>query len=206
MSPRRWLVLSLVLVLLAGCATPGTVKSDLWTRLTPAEQKEADALTLAVDRLSQACQKELETKPGNVCPPPPRIWVHGNGTWAHYDPNTHTIQLPHAALNPYFRASLAHELAHAWFADARGTGGNCQTEAQAEACEDAANFHAPLILTVGYSYDAPTAINLVWQMLVRVLKQDKHQRGHADTCRELHAFETKIGAPSLYPCTEVATR
>ncbi|HET9924342.1 MAG TPA: hypothetical protein VFS98_09485 [Methylomirabilota bacterium] len=196
---RRGLALALALslgLLLTGCVSSGKVGTDIWHSLTPAERTEADVLEQAMAKLAALCHEE---NPKDPCLPP-RVYVHGNGSSPEYGAG-HIISVPRRALDPRLRPLMAHELSHAWFADARD---DCQTEAKAVICERNANFHGIAVLMAGYRYDARTATKMMWALLaVEVRSHVKPSRGHPDACAELHDFERRMDAVTYYQCDEL---
>lgn len=181
--------------MLTGCVSAGQVGTDIWHALTPAERAEADVLEQAMAKLAALCR---EQNPGGPCVPPAGV-VTWSDTTPHYGPG-HLISVPRLALDPRLRAVMAHELAHAWFADARTA---CQAGWKAVVCERNANLHGIQILVAGYGYDASTAGSMMWASLVTAVQQGvKPSPGHPDPCAELHDYERRAGASALYACTE----
>lgn len=157
----RWVAVALA-VLLTGCASAGQVKGDVWTVLSPAEQAEAQAIEAATAKLAEAC---LRTHTDTICRSP-GIYVHRNGMWPTYNRQGHLISLPRFVLRPAWRGVVAHELAHAWFSNARD---DCQGTAKKARCERNANHHAVEILEIGFGYDRATAFRMVSSMLTCVV-------------------------------------
>jgi hypothetical protein len=127
------------------------------------------------------------------------IW---SGTTPQYQHSGHAILVPASAPNPSLRVVMAHEIGHSWWADARD---DCQGKAKAFTCEQNANVHGTQVLRDGYGYSEADAIRMTWAYLVGSVQNGvKPSRGHPDACRELHAFETRVGTTSLYQCQEKA--
>lgn len=205
MQHRRWIVglgiwLASLMLLAATCygdAEPGKVTSSI--RLTPAERAEADALEQAMSKLATRCR---EQNPADPCVPP-KAYVQGDGVAPHYYPE-HIIKIPHLALDPRLRPLTAHELSHAWFADAREL---CQSD-QVQ-CERNANVHGIEVLMVGYGYSEERAAGMMRALLVAMVKSNaKTSRSHPDWCAELHDYQRRVYAASVdpYPCEEVASK
>jgi N-formylglutamate amidohydrolase len=95
---------------------------------------------------------------------------------------------------------MAHEIGHAWWADASA---DCQSEAKAYMCEQNANYQAGHVLIVGYGYNDAAAVQMMWDQLVFMAQNGaKPSHGHPDACAELHAFERRVGRSPLYACEE----
>jgi hypothetical protein len=188
-------IAALLLFLLTGCATPCKVNTDIWHSLTPEQRGEADVLETVLAKLGARC---LAENPGQPCTPP-KVLLTWAGTQPQYARVTHTILIPAWALKSETRPTMAHEIGHAWWADARD---DCGTPEKLILCEYNANHHAIFVLMVGYGYDERTAIRMRWSVLVwSVASAVKPSPGHPDACAELHAFERRLGIRE-YACTE----
>lgn len=207
MSPRRWLVFTLVLVMLMGCATPGTVSTDIWHSLTPAQRAEADVVETALSKLRALClaEHQADQPATDPCVLPQVHLVRWGIKRAQYNRFGHVIEIPVSTLRSEwaYRATMAHEIGHAWWADARD---HCQPEAQAIRCEYNANFHAIAVLELGYGYTNHEATVLMWRLLSGAVRiKVKPSPGHPDACAELHDLEKRLtGISSPYACTELA--
>ena len=201
LAARRVLTLGVVAALIltsAACATPGTVKTDVWHTLTPDQQSEAQVIEGVLAKLAAECKTR---RPESECVPA-KVLVTMSGTTPQYQRNGHTILVPARTLNPAYRAVMAHEITHSWVPEARD---DCRGEAKAFACEQAANFYGAIVLKEGYGYSEPVAIRAMWDMLVLfVVNNAPPSHGHPDSCAELHAFERMVKASELYPCQEKA--
>jgi len=207
MPHKRWIVglgtwlaaTALLAALCSGCASSGQVGSDIWTSLSPAERAEADVLEQAMAKLAAHCR---EQNPADPCVPP-KVYAHGDGTTPRYGPG-HIISIPRLALDPRLRSLTAHELSHAWFADAREL---CQTD-QVQ-CERNANVHGIEVLMIGYGSSEERAAGLMRALLVAmVTSHAKTSRAHPDWCAELHDYQRRVYAASVnpYSCEEVAAK
>lgn len=195
----------LLLVSLTGCATPGKVSTDICHSLSPAQRAEADVVEAALAKLQAQC---LTEHPDWPCVLPKVFLVQWGLERARYNRVGHLIQIPVSMLRPErsYRTIMAHEIAHAWWPDARD---HCVTEAQAVQCEYNANFHAIAVLEQGYGYSNHEAALMMWRLLsgmVRIKVKPSH--GHPDACAELHDLEKRLtGITSPYACSELtATR
>ncbi len=208
MRPRRsrglaWVTTALVLAgTLAGCVSAGRVGTDVWTTLTPEQRAEADRFEAAMARMAAACRAEHHAPaddPQRRCVPP-KTYVHRDGVRPHYTPATGLLSIPRNALVPALRPLLAHEAAHAWYADARD---DCQGAAKAVACERNANLHGVHVLVVGYGYGEQEAVTAMWRMLVAAVRAGAAPSpGHPDPCAELKDFERRVGTTQPYACQE----
>lgn len=184
MSP--WLIilnLSLVLVTLTGCATPGTVSTDIWHSLTPEQRTEAAVIERVITRLCEFAW--LTESPG--CRPPV-VFLLNNGSVPHYTFEHNTIYIPRWALDPRARAIVAHELFH-WYA-----GHNAQRCGKDPlSCEMEANWGGFIILRDAYATDA----NVAWLLMHQYLRAgltSKPTKSHAP-CRELNDFLRRSELP-----------
>src|SRR5262249_14058485 len=153
------------------------VQTDIWHSLTPAQQDEARVLEAAIAKLEAACRAQVPA-PATCTPPTVRITREGTSPQFVHSPHG-LILAPAWTLAPEFRAIMAHDLAHAWFADARD---DCGTPAGRTRCEWRANFHAAEILVRGYGYDEITAARKVHALLVVYVQRGKPTPGHDDYC------------------------
>ena len=196
--------LVLLLMVSLGCATPGKVSTDIWHSLTPEQRAEADVVEAALGKLRALClaEHQADHPATDPCVLPHVHLVRWGIKRAQYNRAVHSIEIPVSMLRPEwsYRAVMAHEIAHSWWSDARD---HCGPEAQAVRCEYNANIHAIAVLEHGYGYSNHEAAVMMWRLLsgmVRIKVKPSH--GHPDACAELHDFEKRAGATSLYACTE----
>lgn len=198
--------LGLLLLVITGCATPGTVNTDIWHSLTPEQRAEADVVEAALAKLRASCLAEQQADPQQApdpCHLPQVYLIHGGLDRPPYNRIGHPIQTPASMLRPewQYRAVMAHEIAHSWWSDARD---DCKPDAKAVRCEYNANFHAITVLEQGYGYTNHEAAVMMWRLLSGMVRiKVKPSPGHPDACAELHNYERRItGIASLSACTE----
>jgi hypothetical protein len=198
MSARRLVLVSLLL-LLAGCATPGKIKvGPFWApKLSPVEQAAAEKIEAAVARMVILCEGRCAT---------PTLFVVTRDVDAEYDTAANFLALPRRYLQPdrqkVGHVVVSHEIGHAFWIDGQA----CKPGNYAP-CEWAANYHSVEVLVRGFGYDEDTAFRMVYAYLVSGLLNNKPSPGHEDLCRELHEYQRMAQwTTGPYPCVEKVTR